>query len=271
MSDFWLGPAHLRYCVLRLWVACQSLVSQFDSSHPTWVDKEGTAHNFWGCQVQLHHFSPGDFNTMGKPRLLPWFLGVWFLGLWGARAGGEFSRGHSPRKDSHPWEHHLDQARDCKLETLWLGSSHWCVLFIQHLTKSISMLSTVTLSSLPTPALDSTCFTLYIQHLPGPQSHLSLPSKGKAMLSPLQGSWEVSVEWWVRKPATVYSVQCSADRSLAASPRPGESWWQTWAQAGQSWHREGQEAWGLMGGRGCSQRGFLEEGELGAWASKEGR
>lgn len=37
MSGFWLGLAHLRCCVLILWVAFQSLVSQLDSSDPMWA------------------------------------------------------------------------------------------------------------------------------------------------------------------------------------------------------------------------------------------
>lgn len=98
MSGFWLGPAHLRCCVLRLWVAFPSLVSQLDSSDPMWVDKVGTAHNFWGWQVQLHHFSPGDFNTMGKPWLLPWFLGVWLLGLWVQGQGVYFPEATAPER-----------------------------------------------------------------------------------------------------------------------------------------------------------------------------
>lgn len=146
------------------------------------------------------------------------------MGLWGARAGSEFSRGHSPREDSHPWEHHLDQARDCKLEILWPGSSHWCVLFTQHLTKSMSRLSTVTLQL---TAHSSTRFNLlYSLHpsstWPPTSSEIAVQRQGNA--EPLQWSSEVSMEWWVGKSAPMYSVQCSVDRGLAASPRPGESW-----------------------------------------------
>lgn len=61
------------------------------------------------------------------------------------------------------WE--LHQATDCKLETYWLGSSHWCVLFTQYLPKGMSVLSTIALQviahSSPHQLLDPASYSLH--------------------------------------------------------------------------------------------------------------
>lgn len=72
--------------MLRLWVAFQSLVPQLDSSDLTWVDKVGTAHNFWGWQVQLHHFSLGNLTRWEN---LGCFPDSWGFDSWGCGVQGQ--------------------------------------------------------------------------------------------------------------------------------------------------------------------------------------